>query len=436
MFSDTWQGKVFGIPVPVNSVSQWSQEDLIQRVIKCLEIAHQLMTCLHALTSEVVSSETPDDGAGVFFRSKVVAETTMLLLCVHPIRHLDGRIRELTQALAVQLIPLARHKDVQAAICFDPGNANAHSVAHTILSHLGYPNPKIDDLVSSSLELGQNFGPELLPHQRLQRTWLARVRSTSDRSGRTEHRLVADSKLGGTLDILGCTRADLYGFTHAVMYASDFGTRELPKTRSRKAIAQDAEAALTVSLETNDFDLTAELLLTWTMLRLPWSPIASFAFAVLAKVEDKLGFLPGLLFDHAHDQTLVGAERDRYRLSSSYHTVYVMGFLCATALRPNRSPPQDVARTRRRGGSCAALLGLIGHDRSAVCWREPFGLLTPAQQLSLEGFLFTVLIRRAKNIGNLYLIQQALEVVVTYKLAFGPTLVQTLALLRRSQILV
>lgn len=49
-----------------------------------------------------------------------------------------------------------------------------------------------------------------------------------------------------------------------------------------------------LSLDTDDFDLTAELLLTWSMPGLPWSPVAAFAFRVLAAIEDRLGFLPGL----------------------------------------------------------------------------------------------------------------------------------------------
>jgi hypothetical protein len=99
--------------------------------------------------------------------------------------------------------------------------------------------------------------------------------------------------LGRPLDALGSTRFDVYAFTHAVMYATDLGTRRARLPRRFRDIKADAIAALAYSLDTADHDLTAEVLLTWPMLGLGWNPAATFAFRLLADAEDELG-LPAL----------------------------------------------------------------------------------------------------------------------------------------------
>ena len=186
--------------------------------------------------------------------------------------------------------------------------------------------------------------------------------------------LLANSMLGRPMDALGSSRFDIYAFTHAVMYASDLGGRRIALPRPSAAIAADADTALAFSLNSNDFDLAAEVLMTWPMLGLDWSPTATFAFRLLASAEDDLGFLPGTKFDFArYRATLKGDERSRYALMTSYHTAYVMGFLCAAALRHGRAPPAEVPPARRSRGAGAAILRLIDGPKS--CWRKPFGAL-------------------------------------------------------------
>lgn len=401
--------------------------------MNALDMARRMVRTIVESESASIGIPTSREGVGVLLREKVVSETAMLLLCLEPIQSLDQRIREQAEEVANLLIPYARHKDVLAAICLDPGLACDHAVGHAILSHLGFPDPDVDDLLSKSLAMGPDFGPERMPHRRLERAWLLRVCGALERPARRDLRLMTDSMLGRPMDALASTRLDIYAFTHAVMYASDLGSRPIALTRSRAAIAADADAALAHGLDSNDFDLTAEVIMTWPMLRLAWSPAATFAFGILAHVEDRVGFLPGLSFDSTRHQALAGEERSRFALATSYHAAYVMGFLCAAALGQGRRPPAAVPPARCSGGVSAALLRLVSTESAAPCWKEAIGALAPRQQDSVAPLLLTVLLRRARKQGNLKLVRDALELALAYDLIEGPAPIQAAALLRRSQ---
>jgi uncharacterized protein DUF6895 len=412
---------------------RWDPSDLVLRVLTALDIAIRTIGSLGDIHAANVGAAAPTKGADEFLEEKVVAETAMLLLCIEPIRSLDQRIQERFDAVVALLSPLARKTDVLAAICLDPGLAREHAVAHIILSRLGYPDRDVDRLLLESLSMGANFGPERQPHRLLEQEWLARVWSVGEPPKQRDSRLVADSMLGRPLDALGPTRFDIYAFTHAVMYASDLGGRRIALPRPSGAIAASADAALAYSLDSNDFDLAAEVILTWPMLHLTWSSVGTFAFGILAGVEDSLGFLPGLPFDVTRYEALTGNDRSRYAITTSYHTSYIMGFLCATALRPGCAPPAAVPPGRRSRGAGAAILCLLKTDGPSPCWLEPFSALAARQQDSVAPLVLAALLRRARTAGDLSLIRQALEVALAHDLIDGPAPLQAAALLRRSQ---
>ena len=408
---------------------------MVRRVIRALDVATRTVRTIVEADPANAGSAPPTESRDGMGREKAVAETAMLLLCAEPVRSLDERIREQAGAVAALLVPQARRADVLGAICLDPGLARDHAFAHAVLSRLGCPDPAVDRLLSESLAMGAGFGPERLPHRRLEQDWLARVWSAGETPRRRDARLVAESMLGRPMDALGSTRLDIYAFTHAVMYASDLGERRIRLPRPLRAIAADADAALAFGLDSNDFDLAAEVLLTWPMLGLPWSPAAIFAFRLLAGVEDDFGFLPGSSFDVARYEALSGDERSRFALATSYHTAYVMGFLCAAALRQGCAPPAAVPPARRSRGAGAAMLRLLDSDGPTACWRKPFDALAPRQQDSVAPLVLAALLRRARTKGDLGLVRQALEAALAHDLVDGPAPAQAAALLRRSRAL-
>jgi hypothetical protein len=322
----------------------------------------------------------------------------------------------------------------------EPGLAQDHAVAHILLSRLGYPDAAVDRLLAQALAMGADFGPERVHHRRLEREWLAGMWSVGEAQSRRNRsrkfsRLLAESMLGRPLDALGSSRLDLYAFTHAVMYASDLGRRQVVLPRRSFDIANDAIAALAFSLDGDDYDLTAEVLLTWPMLRLAWSQCATFAFHLLADVQDELGFLPGLGFDRSSHDRLQGARRLRYILSSSYHAIYVMGFLSAAALMPGCAPPASVRPIRRRSAGGAALLSLFDDEGSQRRWRGLVEELSDRQKDAVTPLLLAMLLRRAKAKGDLSLIRESLAIALRHDLIDGSAAAQAVALLRRAGVL-
>jgi hypothetical protein len=412
------------------STALWPKDDLARRTVNVLEMAKR---AVGTLISGSTASGTPHEN---LLCTKIVAETAMLLLFVASIRNVDGHIPRLSDEIATLLIPHARSHYLLASICMEPGLAVDHAVAHLILSRLGYPDPAVDRLLAQAFAMGTDFGPERLHHRRLEREWLARLWPVGEvrprRDARKTSRLLTESMLGRPLDALGSSRLDCYAFTHSLIYASDLGTTRITLPRRSSDISADATAALAFSLDRDDFDLTAELLLTWPLLRLAWSPSASFAFRVLADVHDELGFLPGLSFDRSRYDCLHGSQRMRYALATSYHAILVMGFLSAAALLPGPAPAVSVPATRRRSACGTALLSLFDDESSRPRWQRNLAALSARQQHSVAPLLLAMLLRRAKAKGDLGLIRECLSVSLLNDLIDGSAASQAAALLQRS----
>jgi len=224
------------------------------------------------------------------------------------------------------------------------------------------------------------------------------------------------------MDALGSALLDKYAFTHAVLYASDLGQRTVVLPRPAAHITADADAMLAACLDANNFDLSAEVLWTWPMLGLRWSATATFAFQVLAAVEDEIGFLPGQHPGLAALRSLPAAERLGAGRITSYHTALVMGFLCAAALRPGCAPPAAVpcSSSATATGAGADVIRLITAETPEPRWREAFRALEPCQQDSLAGIA-----------GDMELVHDCLEVALRHGLIDSPAVKQAVALLRR-----
>ena len=217
------------------------------------------------------------------------------------------------------------------------------------------------------------------------------------------------------------------------MYMTDLGERLVELPRSAEEIGADAEAALAYGLDIDDFDLAAEVLLTWPMLRIPWSKGASVGFGVVASTADELGFVPGPSFDQEHYDGLTGYRRNDYVLTSSYHTNLVWGFLCAAALRPGCSPQPMTRRPAPADGVGDVLLGL-DPDCTSPLWRRA-RTMGVDQREAVAPMLVVALLRRAVSAGRFATIQEALRVALATGLTEAPAPQQSAALLRRSTIL-
>ena len=150
---------------------------------------------------------------------------------------------------------------------------------------------------------------------------------------RPRHRLVRASHLTGELDLLHGDLTEAYAFTHAVLHATDQGRWRVPLGSE---VAGRARALLATALLADNDDVAAELLWTWPLLGLPTDPAAAAVQDLLATGVDRLGFLPGPTWDPGRDEaqaTASSADRELYRLQTSYHTTLAWGLTCAAELR-------------------------------------------------------------------------------------------------------
>jgi hypothetical protein len=404
----------------------WSKADLVRRLCGALEIAGQAVRLMAAN-----GFVDPDNPLRSIRAEKVVGETSLLLLAAGPLASTD-EIRERLEFVARLLIPHARGDRVRARICLEPSLALDHSLAHACLSRLGFPDTDLDQLLSESLQAEAAGGCERPPHRQLEQEWLLRIWNPSPHSARVDARLPGRSSLGRPIDLLSVRNDDVYAFTHALMYLTDLGSRRVHLPRSQATIAAEADSACASSLDEPDYDLCGEILLTWPYLRRRWSASAIIGFAVLASVEDRVGFLPGPGISLDRLQTLSGDERSRYIVTRSYHTAYVMGLLCAAALRDGCIPPACPPAQPRHRGATAKLMQLIGPAHPEPDWKQhldgqPFGEPDSAAPL-----LLNICLRRAATRRDLGVIRSALLIGEHHGLLDAPAPRQAAELLRRS----
>jgi hypothetical protein len=405
---------------------------LLRRVGISLDMARQALLAVGRATSAQNEGAKSNRRAYDLIPEKVIAETAMLVYCVYPLCKFDERIRRQAQEIVASLLPHVRNREVWTAVWVDPGKARDHAFAHCVLSSLGFRDDSFDELLAQSVTIGDRLGPERLPHRRLEQEWLARVWPLGAPTHSKKLRSLADSALGRSIDALGANRFDIYAFTHSVMYASDLGGRRPSLSRPLSAVASDATAALAFSLDNDDFDLSAEILLTWPMLRMAWSHGALFAFQLLAQVQDELGFLPGLGFKPDIHRRLGEQERIQYVVATCYHATYIMGFLCAATLMHGvRADSATVAAGPMRGAA-AALESLFGDNSPARAWSPHYSALPPSQKDRLAPLTLAIILRRAKASGELRVLRRALEISLECDLTEDSAPQQAAALLRRA----
>jgi hypothetical protein len=367
----------------------WSAEDLRRRLCHALDIAERAVRLLAPSGYQ----DSQDESIGVT-GEKMVAETALFLLACREVAQEHPQVAARLHAVAEGLLPYARNEKVVLNLCLNPALAGDYGFPHICLSRLGFPDTRIDRLVELCFGAEAAGGRERLPHRILEQTWLRRVWKPSEASGRSDGAAAALSMLGRSMDVFAATRDDIYAFTHAVMYLTDLGERQARLPRPKRSILDDAETALAWCLDQQDYDLGGEVLLAWPYLRAPWSASASFAFRVLARVEDAVGFLPAPLTRMDRYKALDEEERPRYAMASIYHTAYVMGLLCATALRSGRRPLRAIPAARGPGRA-APLLEVIDGQSDRPHWRDDFAELSKRAQDRLAPMLLTIAFRRA-----------------------------------------
>ncbi len=308
-------------PLQTRAVPGAGDEDLARLLLAAVDVARRTLA----------ASQNPPgtDAAPALIADKVRNESAMLLRSLWDLR---DDVPGLATALSQLADDLATADPVAFAIrlCLHPGIALDLALVPIHLRDLGLGDPRLEPFLASVLDDDRPLGPERPAHRRLETEWLHGLWS-----GRVNPTALADTlratSLAWEFDHLSGTTDDAYAFTHAVLYATDHGRRNVPLPRAPEQIEADADAILAVALDAGNHDVAAEVLWTWPMLRIPWSPLAAETWRFLADVAAQ-GFLPGPGFDPSIHDRLPAAERDAYVLQTSYHTTLVHGMLVAAVM--------------------------------------------------------------------------------------------------------
>jgi Sulfotransferase domain len=405
---------------------KWSAEDLMRRLSHALDVAGQ------AVERFAVNGYTDSREPGNNIQpGKLISETAYLLVGAsiaagHP--HVLQRIH----GVAERLLPHARSERRLLGMCIEPAFALDYARAHICLTRLGYPDPAFDAVLRKSLNSQVHAGHERPPCGMLEQEWLIRTWDGTGSKSRQRYLLAArESVLGHPMDLLSGSREDVYAFTHALMYTTDFGLRSRRLPRPAPEILAEAEAALARCLDEEDYDLGGEILLSWPLTRRSWSAAAVFGFRVLANAQDQTGFLPSPSTKLQRLDGMSGDEWADYLLATGYHTAYVMGLLCAAALQPGLAPPACIPRTAQGTGSHAPILRLLDADARRRPWREEFDRLAVPERDAITRLLFAMALRRRTMQRNFAGLRKLLRKGYQLGLANCPVASQTAEFLER-----
>jgi hypothetical protein len=404
----------------------WDKKDLVRRVCHALDIAKQVVQRLAAN-----GYTDPDEPANCVRPEKVIAETALLLFAVS-LSEQTHEVNERMQCVARLLVPHARSERMLLGLCLEPALAWEYAQAHVCLARLGFEDPDVDELVRQCASSQAKAGRERAPHRLLEQEWVIDTWKQSRTSARSPAPDVAlNSLLNHPMDLIGGSREDVYAFTHALMYASNFNVyhRQLP--RPRAVILAEAETALARCLDEQDYDLGGEVLLAWPLTGKSWSAAAAFGFRVLARVEDEAGFLPAPTTRLNRLNKMQGNERANYLLATAYHTAYVMGLLCAAALQPRRAPPSKIPRSGAAHGSAKLILRFIDADGRSAHWRDELSQLTRPERDATAGLLLNIALRRKISRREFGAVHELLKVGYSLGLSDTPASSQAAEMLER-----
>ncbi|WP_157522308.1 DUF6895 family protein [Mitsuaria sp. 7] len=420
------------------SVAARRRDDLLGRVHLAVRLTRRSLKAAVAAEEESAEERSATNGPdrpAALVLGKVVGEAAMLLRTTAPLRGEDETLDVEARLLAVQLVAQARGPRVRERLCNDAGCALEHASAHLFLGDAGYPDGAFDRLLREFLDGNEACGPERLPNHQLECAWLDQIRRGRVDVEPIDEELLMSTCIAWPLDVLGCSTLDLYLFTHVVMYASDMGRRPVHLPRPVAEILAEAEAGLAAALDADNFDLAAELLWTWPMLRQPWSPVAAFAFDVLARVQDEQAFLPGPDYAQWAEQVGHGLAHEDVVMRTSYHATLVMGMLCAVALQSGMALPSALplaARPHSMGhGAGVDLLDRLPPRALVPRWQRDLLVLEARERAALSSLCFSVWFRRAAAANDIARLRDALAATLEHDDSDGPSAHQALRRLQR-----
>lgn len=349
---------------------------------------------------------------------KAGGEMAMLLRLAR--RALPGeRDRAEIDALARGLAPIVRTPQLIRSLMLRPSRAPMYALAHLCLAELGVADERLDRIVRAAFGSSAHAANERVPYRLLDAAW-SRHLALGD--AELDHPAVALSPLGAGVDLLEASAEDAYAYTHALVYATDFGRLPLAAHVDRDPLLGIAEALVVQALDEDDLDLLAEVLMAPAILRSGWTPTLQFGWQVLDRVWNELGFVPGpgLPAATGHETPAQAARRV---LGTTYHTTFAAGLCCATLIDCDAAPGEHAGGPP---GDIDPPPGL------GAAWKVNWRLCPREIQDNLRFLQLGFALRRALEDVDLARVHHVLRQAARSHLLDHPLFVQALELLERT----
>jgi hypothetical protein len=386
---------------------------LRDRVRSALAMARVL---LQEVLDDRFSHDDPDGYRKL--ASKAGGEMAMVLRLAKRVLHDTQDIAEIA-ALARALAPIVRTPQVYRSVAMRPSRAPMFALAHLCLTAVGVPDDRMDRIVRQAFRSSAWAANERVPYRMLDTAW-SRHLALGDRE--LDHPAIPLSPLGAGVDLLEASTEDAYAFTHALIYATDFGRLPLPEHLDRHGLLGIAEALVVKALDEDDLDLLAELLMAPAILRTTWTPTLDFGWRVLDRVWNDFGFVPGPgLPEPAGQENRTQATRRV--LGTAYHTTFAAGLCCATLIDRNAAPSED------HGGPPG---GVEAPPGKGTAWKIDWHACSREVQDNLRFLQLGFGLRRAVECADLVRLRDVLMLAARSELVAHPLFKQTLELLERT----
>jgi hypothetical protein len=349
--------------------------------------------------------------------SKAGSEMAMMLRLARRVLPDAGDIAEI-DSLARALAPVVRSPQLYRSVVMRPSRTPAYAVGHLCLADLGVIDERLDRVVRLALCSSVCAANERVPYRMLDAAW---SRHLAFGDGELDHPAVPLSPLGAGVDLLEASSDDAYAYSHALLYATDFGRLPLTENLDRLYLLGIAEALVVKALDEDDLDLLAELLMAPAILRVGWTPTLQFGWEVLDRVWSELGFVPGPGLPAPVGQE-TRAQAVRRVLGTTYHTTFAAGLCCATLIDCDAAPGEHASGPP--GGNAPP-------PGQGAAWKANWNLCPRAIQDNLRFLQLGFALRRAVENVDLPRIHGVLTLAAGCHLVDHPLFLQALELLER-----
>jgi len=207
------------------------------------------------------------------------------------------------------------------------------AVAYAVLKALGHPVEEVGQLLQTVLNRGFIDRVEISAWHKLD------IKYYLDSAG-LQHgfaddvTLLNESTLTRLPNLPYATTYDLYGLTHLLFHFSDFGLKDLRPLLGRhfEQIRRYAGLALSMCLSMQDWDLTAELLMSRICLSVSDNLLDREAAHALCEYQQSTGFLPGRAWMEGTIDGEGARDRDEQEFFDVYHpTLLGLFLICCDA---------------------------------------------------------------------------------------------------------